>query len=243
MFPSPREFGSDVSEPSTLPKMTQAPIGWIFDMDGTLADNMIYHARAWIALFEDQDLEVSMEAFMPTAGMKSPEVVRHFMGDLSDDIVNELCGQKDVLYRFLYRHRIRPMPGLLKLLAAARRQGVRLAVATASGPRGLAMMREGLRLDDRFDAIAGGAEVARGKPFPDVFLLAGERLGVPPARCIVFEDAELGVEAAARAGMPVIGVASTGVDPDRLAALPAVRRVITDFRGLTVADVNQFLPH
>lgn len=210
-------------------------------MDGTLVDNMAYHARAWIALFADKGVTVSWEEFMPTAGMKSPEVVRHFMGDLDDATVTEYCGQKEVLYRFLYGPRIRPLPGLYPLLTRARRAGVRLAVATASGPRNLAMMRDHLRLDERFDALAGGAEVARGKPHPDVFLLAAERLGVPAERCVVFEDAELGVEAAKRAGMPVIGLATTGVDAERLAAFPHVERVVRDYRGLTVASVNAAL--
>lgn len=206
-------------------------------MDGTLADNMVFHARAWIALFRDYGVTVTDEQFLPTAGMKSQEVVRHFMPDVPEDRIEALVEQKEVMYRFLARDRVRPLPGLAPLLRRARAEGIRLAVATASGPKNLAMMRERLRLDERFDAIAGGGEVARGKPFPDVFLLAAERLGVPPDRCVVFEDAELGVRAAQAAGMPVIGLATWGVDGARLGSMEGVRRVLTDFRGVRPGDV------
>lgn len=176
---------------------------FIFDMDGTLLDNMGWHDESWLALFIDEGLTVDPATFASsTAGMKAEEVVkRHFGGSLSDGQISDLMEKKEFLYRTLARQRLKPLRGLLRFLDRSRELGIKMGIATAASPRNRDLVLDGLNLRPYFAALACGHDVKRGKPEPDVFLLAAERLGIPPAACVVFEDAPVGIEAARRAGM------------------------------------------
>ncbi|MFQ3588025.1 MAG: beta-phosphoglucomutase family hydrolase [Fimbriimonadaceae bacterium] len=209
----------------------------IFDMDGTLVDNMEYHAKAWIALFADNGVAVTEEEFYRTAGMKATETVRHFMGgEVPEDQCRMYAAQKEFLYRYLYRPKLRPVRGLRPLIRSARSHGLKLAVATASSRRNIEFTLGGLGLRDAFDAVAGAHEVERGKPHPDLFLLAARRMEVEPEQCLVFEDAGNGLEAAHRAGMRAIGVATFHSHAD-LASYPSTVRVVRHFGELRLREV------
>lgn len=209
----------------------------IFDMDGTLVDNMEYHAKAWIALFADNGISVTEEEFYRTAGMKSSETVRHFMGqDVPEDQCRLYAAQKELLYRYLYRPKLRPVRGLRQLIRNARSRGLKLAVATAANPKNIEFTLGGLGLREAFDAVAGAHEVERGKPHPDLFLLAAKRMEVDPEQCLVFEDAGNGLEAAHRAGMRAIGVATVHSHSE-LESYPSTVRVIHHFGELRLREV------
>lgn len=218
------------------------PKALIFDMDGTIVDNMRWHAIAWLALFEDQGCPTTEEEFYKTAGFTSAEVVRHFISpDLPEEEIRCLARQKEFLYRFLYKDHIKPVPGLRRLLRDARAHGCKLALATAAGDRNIRFTLKHLKLESEFDAIAGASEVQRGKPEPDIFLLAASKLQVEPAECVVFEDGRPGVQAARRAGMGSVAVAT--VHPaEELQSWPEVDLVIRDFREVTVPKLARVLP-
>src|SRR5213076_343061 len=120
-----------------------------------------------------------------------------------------------------------------QLLVQARQDGLALAVATAAPNANIEFILDGLELRGRFDAVAGAADVARGKPHPDVFLLAAERCGAAPEHCIVFEDAPLGVEAARRAGMRCV-VLTTTLPAEAFAEFDNVIRIAPDFSALAM---------
>jgi len=205
---------------------------FIFDMDGTLLDNMGWHDESWLALFIDEGLQADPSGFAgSTAGMKAEEVVRRHFGDsLTDGQVSALMEKKEFLYRTLARQHLKPLRGLMRFLDRSVKLGIKLGIATAASPRNRDLVLDGLALRPYFKALACGHDVKRGKPEPDVFLLAAERLGVPPGSCVVFEDAPVGIEAARRAGMPA--VALTTLKPaETFAAFPNLLATGKDYTG------------
>lgn len=209
----------------------------IFDMDGTLVDNMPLHIECWIALFRDEGRAVTIEDYHDVGiGGSAEEVARHFLGEhLTDAQTERLVGRKEFLYRTLARRKLKLPRGTRRLLRQARRAGIPLALATSAGPQNLAFFLETQKLNGYFDVVLDSEAVARTKPHPDVFLRAAERMGVAPAACLVFEDSLPGLEAARRAGMQAVAVA-TMHPADHLQKLPHVVKVVTDYAGLSLGE-------
>jgi HAD superfamily hydrolase (TIGR01509 family) len=141
--------------------------------------------------------------------------------------------EKESVYRELYAPHRKTVGGFDELIARARLEGAALAVATAAPARNNEFTLDGLDLRRHFDVIVGAADVARGKPNPDGFLLAAERCGVAPQGCIVFEDAPLGVEAARRAGMRCV-VLTTTLPAEAFAGFDNVIAIASDFSALDI---------
>ena len=217
---------------------TAAQRAFIFDMDGTIVDNMAFHTQSWLAFFERRGHALDPDAFFrDTAGRQGHEIMRSYLGDhLSKEESAELDFEKESLYRELYGPHLKAVDGFLELLAGARADGVALAVATAAPNDNITFTLDGLDLRRHFNAVVGAADVARGKPNPDVFLLAAERCGAAPEHCIVFEDAPLGVEAARRAGMRAV-VLTTTLPADAFAEFDNVICVARDFSELDIAQL------
>jgi HAD superfamily hydrolase (TIGR01509 family) len=214
--------------------MTSAPQrAFIFDMDGTIVDNMDFHVKSWLAFFERRGHVLDAdEFFRNTAGRQGHEIMSTYFGSqLSKEESAALDFEKESLYREMYAPHLAPAAGFVDFIARARADGIRLAVATAAPPENIDFTLDGLDLRKQFHAIAGAADVARGKPHPDVFLLAAERAGAQPQHSIVFEDAPLGVEAARRAGMRAV-VLTTTLPAEAFAEFDNVIAVARDFSEL-----------
>lgn len=203
----------------------------IFDMDGTMVDNMAVHNRIWIDYLQDLGAAVDPTVFHErTAGRTNTEVLRMYLGEgLSTAEARQLSEEKEERYRAYFKAHVRPVAGLMDLLRAARQAGYRLGVATSAPSRNVDFLLGCLGLDGFFDAVVHGEEVARGKPDPEIFLKAAERLGVPPAACLVFEDARMGAEAARRAGMRTI-LLTTTLPAGEAGQVPGVVKAVADFR-------------
>lgn len=206
--------------------------GAIFDLDGTVVDNMRWHARAWIALVRahggDARSDAELESFVyAKAGMKNEELIPMLLPGAPD--VAALSAEKEALYRELYAPSLSPLAGLLPFLDELQAGGVRLAVASAAPLANRDFVLDGLSLRARFQVIAGAEHVRRGKPAPDIFLEAARLLGVAPEDCIAFEDAVKGVEAAVAAGMPCAAVTTTASAGDLRRA--GARWTAADFTG------------
>ena len=215
--------------------MSHAARAFVFDMDGTIVDNMAFHTRSWITFFERRGKAVDAdEFFRTTAGRQGQEIIRsHLEQELADDEVATLIHEKEGVYRELYAPHLRAVSGFEDLIGTARASGTKLAVATAAPPANIEFTLDGLDLRRHFDAIVGAADVARGKPHPDVFLEAARRCGVAPEHCIVFEDAPLGVEAARRAGMRAV-VLTTTLPASSFAEFDNIVAIVNDFAALDV---------
>ena len=207
---------------------------FIFDMDGTLADTMPYHQLAWDAMLPTLGAEVDRDEFFRwSAGLTNREIFPRILGrDVPADELSMLSEQKEAHYRDLYRPHLDVLPGVLPFLQRTIDAGYHRAVGSAAPPDNLNLVLDGLKLRPYFQAVVGGADVARGKPDPEIFLRAAERLGVAPQACVVFEDAPAGIEAARRAGMRCVVVATT-LSRDQVHAMGAdtshVTHVIDDF--------------
>jgi len=179
----------------------------IFDMDGTMVDNMRFHTEAW--LVTAAELGVVLEAATVErdfAGKKNDEILRALKPSMLADEMERVATEKEVAYRRIAKAHLAPMAGLVELLAALRANGTPCVVATAASADNRAFVLDGLALRSSFAAVVGAEMVERGKPHPDIFLRAAEEVGVEPAHCLVFEDAVNGVLAARAAGMDAAGV-------------------------------------
>ncbi len=208
---------------------------FIFDIDGTIIDSMRFHERSWDVFLARRGVPtVGEDFFRRTAGRTGVEVMRELLGPLSDRDAHAFVGEKESIYRELFAPEFREIAGFTAFARAAKAAGVRVACATAGDPDNIAFALAGLQLQEFFDAAVGAHDVERGKPEPDLFLLAAARMNSPPAECLVFEDAPLGIEAARRAGMRAVAIAST-VPADELAA-PA--HVVARARDFTTLDAQ-----
>ena len=214
--------------------MTQAR-AFIFDMDGTIVDNMAFHTDSWLAFFARRGKSYEADAFFrETAGAQGREILRARLGpDIPDDEIAVLAQEKDVLYREMYGPHRRAIEGFEHFVTNARATGVKLAVATSAPPKNIVFTLDELDLRRHFDTVVGAADVKHGKPHPDVFLKAAEQLGIDPADCIVFEDAPMGVEAARRAGMRAV-VITTTLPAEAFAEFDNVIRVVDDYADLDI---------
>lgn len=211
---------------------------FIFDMDGTIVNNMSFHTDSWITFFQRRGKDIDAdEFFRTTAGRQGQEIIRSHLGEhLHDDEVRALNEEKELVYRELYEPHRKTVDGFDDLIEQAKLRGVALAVATAAPNANITFTLDGLDLRRHFDTVVGAADVPRGKPHPDVFLLAAERCGVAPEHCIVFEDAPLGVEAARRAGMRAV-VLTTTLPASAFAEFDNVIHIASDFSELTIDEL------
>lgn len=193
--------------------------GAIFDMDGLLIDSEWMWQQEWHAIAAERGV-VLPDSFPSevcgTGGKRTREVIcRRYGVDDPEPIMRE-CSAR---VHKLQENGVPLKRGARTILEGLRAQGCRIAVASSSP---MDMIERNLRLDgvaDYFDALVSGLDAARGKPAPDVFLMAAERIGVPPEECWVFEDSPVGVEAGWRAGCRVVMV------PDQVAPTDAARRM------------------
>jgi beta-phosphoglucomutase len=190
----------------------------IFDVDGVLVDSARAHFSSWRALARESGFELGEAEFATTFGQTSRDILRRFFpaADLTEARIRALDARKEALYRNLVRGRIPVMPGARELVDALRGAGFRLAVGSSGPPENVALALEGLGRPEAFDAVVTGRDVHRGKPDPEVFQIAAQRLGIAADRCAVVEDAPAGIEAARSAGMLAIALVSSGRSEEEL---------------------------
>lgn len=205
---------------------------FIFDMDGTLVDNMHVHTDAWRILLEENGVEMDTQKFLvATAGRTNREIIPEAFGDVGDRRITELADRKESLYREKFLPHRKPVAGAVEFLTGAYRLGVKMAVATAAPNANMEFILDGLDMRRYFQAITTAADVKAGKPDPEMFLRSAEKLGVDPSNCIVFEDAIGGFQAAHRAGMRSIGIATVNSVEDIL-QYESVVEAHSDFSSL-----------
>lgn len=217
--------------------MSYSNRAFIFDMDGTLVDNMRFHTEAWRTLIEENGYTFDEHRFLvETAGQTNREIIPGVFGAMSNERLAELALRKEELYREAYFHHRKPVAGLVEFLEAARGLGIKMAVSTAASPANMAFILDGLELRRYFDTLTTAADVRRGKPDPEIFLLSAEKISVEPANSIVFEDAFFGFEAAKRAGMLAIGLTTVNSAED-IMRTGSVAEVHADYTSMLPGEL------
>jgi len=183
----------------------------IFDMDGTMIDSMPWHARSWVEFVARHGLKLDVSDILArTTGRTGTECMRElFERDLSDAECQVLVHEKEEIYRAMFSDNFTEVAGFSAFAKAAVARGLKVAVGTAGDRHNIEFAMSRLKMDPLPLAIVGGDEGFGGKPTPAIFLEAARRIGVAPERCIVFEDAPFGIEAARRGGMRAVAVCST----------------------------------
>lgn len=180
----------------------------LFDMDGTMIDNMYLHKHAWQEFTKRRGIEITDEEFkVKFPGTKSRHLMQMIFGQqTSEKDIEKLTNEIEELYRTMAAKEIEPIPGLLELINRLKQKRIKLAVATSAPKGNRDLVLKTLGLQHTFDVIVGEEDIQHGKPDPEIFLKAAQALHVSPTHCLVFEDAPFGVEAAKKAGMKVLAL-------------------------------------
>lgn len=179
----------------------------IFDMDGVLIDSQPYHYRADRETLRRFGVDMEEKFYESFAGTVTPErmktLKKMFNIENSAEEMTEL--REKIIFDIIANENISPVNGISELLRVVKEKNLKTAVASSSGYNLINMILSRMNIDKYFDSVTSGEDVEHGKPAPDVFLLAAERLGVLPEECTVVEDSGLGVIAAKSAGMRAVG--------------------------------------
>lgn len=210
----------------------------IFDLDGVIVDTARYHFLAWKRLATElgHDLtEQENERLKGVSRMQSLEIVLDLAGISLNEAHKEMLANKKNAWFVDYVERMLPdeiFPGVKQLIGELKSAGIRVGLASSS--KNAKTVIQLLQIQNEFDTVVDGSMITHTKPDPEIFLLTAERLGVAPENCIVFEDAEAGVEAALAAGMKCIGIGS----PARLNKAHKVFSKTSDFKISTLREME-----
>ncbi|MDP0497796.1 MAG: beta-phosphoglucomutase [Verrucomicrobiota bacterium JB024] len=201
-----------------LPDFLTTARGALFDLDGVIVDTAKYHYQAWKRLANELRFdftELDNERLKGVSRMRSLDILLEIgKFDIGEALRERMSILKDNWY-VEYISRMSEdeiLSGAREYIQYLRSQGVKTALGSAS--RNAPLILEKLRITDLFDAIIDGNCVTHAKPDPEVFLRGAEALGLPPESCVVYEDAEAGVEAAHRAGMKAVGIGTAEALPE-----------------------------
>lgn len=211
----------------------------IWDMDGTLVDTAELHFHAWAAVCRDLGRSFDRADFAATFGRRNPEIFQYLFGSrFTENEVATLGDRKEDLYRAAARAGVELLPGVADLMDGLHQAGFRQAIGSSAPRANLDLILDLTGIGKYLSAVVGAEDTTRGKPDPQVFLIAAERLGVAPARCVVFEDAPAGVQAARAGGMRCVAVRFVAHHPPELLEQAGADRVVSSLADLDVAGVR-----
>jgi HAD superfamily hydrolase (TIGR01509 family) len=212
----------------------------IFDHDGVLVDSLEFHQDAWFEMGRRTGLNFTPEFIHETFGMTNPSIFRRLLGDsISPDQIQHYSDLKEECYRDLARGKIHLMNGVRPVLDSLTAHGVKLAIGSSGVRPNLELTVTECELDGRFAAIASLEDITRGKPDPQVFLVAAAKSGALAVRSVVFEDAPVGIQAAKAAGM--YAVALTTTHPASALAAAGADEVVDNLAGYDIARLLERL--
>ncbi len=187
--------------------MTGLNMGVIFDLDGVIVDTTEGHFISFLKLGEEIGYEMSRDIFKSIFGMHNNDIFPLLLGrEIEPSECNQLSDRKEEIFRNVISGNISALPGVIELIPALKKEGFKIALGTSTAPENVELILTDLQLKQYFDGMATAIDVVRGKPDPQVFLIAAERIQINPDRCVVVEDAVAGVQAALSAGMKALGV-------------------------------------
>ena len=209
--------------------------GVIFDMDGVLVDNRDAHIEAFEIICRKYGVPFDREKFMPTFGMTNDLILERLMPEvIKTTDWKKIAVEKENIYREIFERTIAPAKGRVDFLKALKKEGYKTAVGSSGNTPNVNFVLDRCGIAGYFDAIANGDMITRGKPDPEVYLLAAKKLELAPGECIVVEYAPVGIRAARSAGESVVAIASTFRRED----LSDYDILIDDFTQITPEDIR-----
>ena len=210
----------------------------LWDMDGVIVDTAPYHLKAWQEVFRKGGVNFTEEQFRQSFGQRNDTIIRSVLGEeVSQYEIDSISVEKEENFRLKIRQNLKPLPGVMELMKSLTEHGFKMALASAAPMENVQLLIRGVGIEKRFQSIISGEDVTEGKPSPQVFLLAAEKLGVEPQRCVVIEDAVAGVAAARRAGMHCVAVTNTHPK----ASLSEADLIVGSLEAVTVGDLDRIL--
>jgi len=212
---------------------------FIFDLNGTMINDMPYHTKAWEKLLnEDLGGNFSWDEIKKQMYGKNPELlVRMFGPDrFTPGEMQELSYKKEQRYQQEYLPELALLPGLMDFLEAAYQANISMAIGSAAIPFNIDFVLDNLNIRHYFKTIVSADDVVLSKPHPETFLKAAQLLNMNPSDCLVFEDVPKGAEAAANAGMKAV-ILTTTHEPEEFKNLPNVIHFANDFNDEFVGNL------
>ncbi len=214
----------------------------LFDMDGVIVDSDPYHRPAWFEFSQKYNPDLSKEQVSKIMhGRTNQDIISEIMGrDMSAEEIDKYSEEKELIYQKLIEPKIKEVRGFTSFIRTL--GDMKRNIATSAPPMNIDFVLTKLGIAKYFDKslIVNSSMVTKGKPDPEVYLKAAERLGVEPSDCLVFEDSPSGVKAAKNAGMKVVGVATT-IPTNRLTNELQTDFAINDFTEINLEKVNEIL--
>ena len=211
----------------------------LWDLDGVLADSGPFHFQSWAETLARCGVVFTEAQFRQTFGMNNTGILKLFLGPHTPQArIDEVGDEKEQIFKELIVGKLQALDGAKELLEALRAAGIPQAIGSSAPQANIDAEIDAVGVRPYFSAIISGAKMP-GKPHPMVYLTAAAALGVPPERCVVFEDAIAGVQAAKAAGMCCIAVTST----NPAAALTVADRVVESLRTISVEMVRELVNH
>src|SRR5262245_43100369 len=214
----------------------------LWDMDGTLVDTAELHFAAWARLMGELNQPFTRAEFTATFGLRNPEIFHILFGDrYGEREIAALGDRKEEFYRAAAAQGVALLPGVRLLLEGLHTAGFRQAIGSSAPRANLDLI---LRLTDSqrfFGAVVSMEDTQRGKPDPQVFQVAADRLGVPAGRCAVIEDAVAGVQAAKAGGMKCVAVRFVGHHPEEKLRAAGADLVVPSLEGVSAETVRKLL--
>ncbi len=216
--------------------------GIIWDVDGTLVDTAELHFQAWVQLAEELGRPFTRSDFAATFGRRNPEIIRYLFGEhMTDQEGIELGERKEIYYRQAAQNGVELLPGVRNILEGFRSLGVSQAIGS-SAPRGnLELIITLTKTEAFFSSIVAMEDTQRGKPDPQVFQIAAQKMNKQATDCLVFEDAVAGVQAAKAAQMKCIAIGFVGHHPEEKLRQAGADRVVHTLEELTCQKILQLI--
>jgi beta-phosphoglucomutase len=206
---------------------------FLFDLNGTMIDDMHYHIKAWHRILNELGAGISLEKMKEECYGKNGELLeRIFPARFSEEEKNKMSVEKERQYQQEFKPHLQLIDGLHGFLQNAAEQKIKMAIGSAAITFNIDFVLDGLNIRHYFDAIVSADDVTQSKPHPETYLKCAEKLGIAPQNCIVFEDAPKGVESAANAGMQSV-VITTMDTKEAFQQYNNILSFISDYRDLT----------
>jgi HAD superfamily hydrolase (TIGR01509 family) len=212
--------------------------GIIFDLDGTMVDNMMIHHQAWQRKLSTLGMEFTIQEVMEQIHGINEEIVLRLFGDrFTEQERAQISWDKELEYRNIFKQDLKLIEGLPEFLQEVKDSGIPMAIGTAAPPENVDFVLDNLNIRNYFSSVLHSRNVSKGKPDPQIFVDSAKNLDVPIEDCVVFEDRLVGALAAQNAGCPAIVVTTTHQQPE-FVHFPHILKFIKDYQGLRLKDLQ-----